>query len=89
MDASDLDSLRTKEYWNSRYDEEPLEYEFDWFKSFDDLSRLFKELLRPDDHILMLGCGNSVLGYSLGLAELFIDPFSASLRKWLSKNSER
>jgi EEF1A lysine methyltransferase 4 len=60
MDAPDLDALRTKEYWNSRYEEEPLEYEFDWFKTYDDLAPMLDKILRHDDRILMLGCGNSV-----------------------------
>jgi EEF1A lysine methyltransferase 4 len=60
MDAENLDALRTKEYWNSRYDEEPQDYEFDWFKNFEELATALKGILRVDDHILMLGCGNSV-----------------------------
>jgi len=60
MDAPNLDALRTKEYWNSRYEDEPQDYEFDWFKNFDELSVVLKELLKIDDRILMLGCGNSV-----------------------------
>jgi len=60
MDEADLDALRTKEYWESRYNNEPLGYEFDWFKSYDDLAPWLDSLLHPNDKILMLGCGNSV-----------------------------
>jgi EEF1A lysine methyltransferase 4 len=60
MDAKDLDALRTKEYWNARYLQEPEEHQFDWFKSYDDLSPWLNEVLRFEDKILMLGCGNSV-----------------------------
>jgi len=60
MDAPDLDALRTREYWEKRYDNEPAGHEFDWFKSYDDLEPWLHEILRLDDTILMLGCGNSV-----------------------------
>lgn len=61
MDAKDVDALRTKEYWDNRYDNEPLGHEFDWFKNYDDLAPWLKDSLRYDDKILMLGCGNSVM----------------------------
>jgi hypothetical protein len=60
MDATDLDALRTKEYWNLRYDKEPAGQQFDWFKTFDDLALFLREHIKPDNAILMLGCGNSV-----------------------------
>ena len=60
MDAKDLDALRTKEYWEERYNDEPAEHEFDWFKSYDELAPYLSAALRLDDKILMLGCGNSV-----------------------------
>lgn len=60
MDATDLDALRTKEYWNNRYDKEPEGHEFDWFKTFDDLAPWLHEYIQTDSKILMLGCGNSV-----------------------------
>ena len=61
MDAKDLDALRTKEYWDNRYDTEPLGHEFDWFKNYDDLAPWLNDSLHQDDKILMLGCGNSVM----------------------------
>lgn len=60
MDAKDLDALRTKEYWDTRYAQEPEGQQFDWFKKYEDLSPWLDELLRVDDKILILGCGNSV-----------------------------
>jgi hypothetical protein len=60
MDAPDLDALRTREYWEKRYDNEPAGHEFDWFKSYYDLEPWLNGILRLDDSILMLGCGNSV-----------------------------
>ena len=60
MDAPNLDSLRTREYWENRYENEPSDHEFDWFKSYDELAPWLTEWLRPDDKILVLGCGNSV-----------------------------
>src|SRR5579871_3993577 len=60
MDAKDLDALRTKEYWEKRYTDEPLEHDFDWFRNYDELAPWFDGLLRPCARILMLGCGNSV-----------------------------
>jgi hypothetical protein len=60
MDATDLDALRTKEYWNLRYDKEPAGHEFDWFKTFDDLAPFLQDYIKSDNAILMLGCGNSV-----------------------------
>ena len=60
MDAPDLDALRSRDYWEKRYNSEPAEHEFDWFKSYDDLAPWLNEILRFDHRILMLGCGNSV-----------------------------
>jgi EEF1A lysine methyltransferase 4 len=67
MDAPDLDALRTKEYWEHRYQNEPAGHEFDWFKSYDDLAPWLNGHLLPDDRIVMLGCGNSVIYQPLTL----------------------
>ncbi|TFK51876.1 S-adenosyl-L-methionine-dependent methyltransferase [Heliocybe sulcata] len=52
----------TKEYWDKRYERESDESSFDWFKSYDEIAPLIRELI-PDksSRILMLGCGNSRL----------------------------
>jgi hypothetical protein len=60
MDAKELDALRTKEYWDNRYNSEPPGHEFDWFKKYDDLAPWLDEIIRFEDSILVLGCGNSV-----------------------------
>jgi len=60
MDAENLDALRTKQYWDTRYSKEPSDHEFDWFKTYDELAPVLSAALNFDDKILMLGCGNSV-----------------------------
>jgi hypothetical protein len=60
MDADNLDALRTKEYWESRYDNEAIDSDFDWFKEYDDLAPWLEKNIKDEDKILMLGCGNSV-----------------------------
>ena len=60
MDAKELDALRTKEYWDNRYNGELTGHGFDWFKNYDDLAPWLNEILRFEDNILVLGCGNSV-----------------------------
>ncbi|CAH1756936.1 11296_t:CDS:2 [Entrophospora sp. SA101] len=55
--TNDNNSYKTQEYWNERYSKEET---FDWFKTYKDLSPLFKKhLLDENVSILMLGCGNS------------------------------
>nr|CAG8437682.1 5096_t:CDS:2 [Entrophospora candida] len=56
---NDVKAYKTQEYWNERYSKEET---FDWFKTYKDLSPLFKKhLLDENVSILMLGCGNSTL----------------------------
>ncbi|KAI0792029.1 S-adenosyl-L-methionine-dependent methyltransferase [Abortiporus biennis] len=52
----------TKEYWDQRYSQESEEDSFDWFKSYEDIAPILRDLI-PDKNarILMLGCGNSKL----------------------------
>jgi len=90
MDAQDLDALRTREYWEKRYDNEPSGHEFDWFKSYDDLEPWLNEILRLDDTILMLGCGNSVQSYLSGgsFAEYIQEPIFRALQEGLQKHPE-
>lgn len=65
MDCDSIDALRTKEYWDNRYQNVSSEEEFDWFKGYEELAPwLINGLLRPDDRIVVLGCGNSVLAKS-------------------------
>ncbi|GJE98572.1 S-adenosyl-L-methionine-dependent methyltransferase [Phanerochaete sordida] len=52
----------TKEYWDKRYSQESEDSSFDWFKKYEDIADLIREVI-PDksSRILMLGCGNSTL----------------------------
>ncbi|KAI0308915.1 S-adenosyl-L-methionine-dependent methyltransferase [Amylostereum chailletii] len=52
----------TRDYWDKRYQEEPEDATFDWFKKYEDVARIFRDAI-PDksSRILMLGCGNSTL----------------------------
>ncbi|KIP02687.1 hypothetical protein PHLGIDRAFT_32105 [Phlebiopsis gigantea 11061_1 CR5-6] len=52
----------TKQYWDKRYTLESDDSTFDWFKKYEDIADLIRELI-PDKsaRILMLGCGNSTL----------------------------
>ncbi|KAF8825847.1 hypothetical protein HHX47_DHR6000712 [Lentinula edodes] len=56
------DQYGTKQYWNQRYAREADDASFDWFKSYSEISDIFRSLI-PDkrSRILMLGCGNSKL----------------------------
>lgn len=50
------------EYWNNRFQNEQ---QYDWFKDFNEFKHLCVQHLRPDDSILILGCGNSTLTQDL------------------------
>ncbi|KAI0629369.1 S-adenosyl-L-methionine-dependent methyltransferase [Trametes polyzona] len=56
----------TKEYWDQRYSQESEDSSFDWFKSYNDIAEIMRELI-PDksSRILMLGCGNSTLSQDM------------------------
>jgi len=49
-------------YWDQRYTDESDDGSFDWFKSYEEIAPLIRELV-PDksSRVLMLGCGNSKL----------------------------
>ncbi|KAF2075464.1 hypothetical protein CYY_003245 [Polysphondylium violaceum] len=46
-------------YWNTRYQQESTP--FDWYQSFIGLKSYFESLIKLQDDILMVGCGNSLL----------------------------
>jgi len=52
----------TREFWDRRYSNEPEDASFDWFKSYEDVAHIMRDLI-PDksSRLLMLGCGNSKL----------------------------
>ncbi|KAI0773299.1 S-adenosyl-L-methionine-dependent methyltransferase [Trametes elegans] len=56
----------TKEYWDQRYSQESEDASFDWFKSYNDIAEIIREVI-PDrsSRILMLGCGNSTLSQDM------------------------
>ena len=45
-------------YWDKRYEKQEGKT-FDWLEDFDSLRQLLEKLIRPEDRILNLGCGNS------------------------------
>lgn len=49
-------------YWEERYKEEE---QREWLGGYESLKSLIEPLLRPNDQILILGCGNSSLGSDL------------------------
>ncbi|KAI7950324.1 hypothetical protein MJO29_008998 [Puccinia striiformis f. sp. tritici] len=72
----------TIDYWNSRYAEEREEDRFEWFKSYDELSKLIDNYLSKDARICMLGCGNSSLSkdmYDAGFHKITNIDFSQIL----------
>ncbi|KAI3650544.1 hypothetical protein MP228_004025 [Amoeboaphelidium protococcarum] len=55
-----------KEYWERRYEEEDTEQSFDWFKTYDDIRDSLGEFIKDkESRIIILGCGNSTLGYDM------------------------
>jgi len=52
-------SYGTKGYWESRYQKEP--ECFDWFKGYSELKHVLAKYVKPQDSILMIGCGNATL----------------------------
>ena len=46
-----------KSFWNERF--EKTESNFDWYADWEQLGKYFKEFLKEEDKILMVGCGNS------------------------------
>ncbi|KAI0035330.1 S-adenosyl-L-methionine-dependent methyltransferase [Vararia minispora EC-137] len=52
----------TREYWDKRYEQEPEDATFDWFKKYADVAHLIHDAIpEKSAKILMLGCGNSTL----------------------------
>lgn len=46
-----------KSFWNERF--EKTDSNFDWYADWEQLEKHFKEFLKEEDKILMVGCGNS------------------------------
>ncbi|XP_058075960.1 uncharacterized protein LOC131224686 isoform X3 [Magnolia sinica] len=49
-----------RSYWDNRYSQDPRP--FDWYQKYSALSPLLDLYVRRDGRILLVGCGNSVLG---------------------------
>lgn len=52
-----------KKYWDNRYALK--ETVFDWLEDYTSLQQLITKFIKPDDRILMLGCGNSPLSEAM------------------------
>jgi len=73
------EEYKTKEYWEKRYEKEPMTTTFEWFKGWPELKDTLVEHLNKEDVILMLGCGNSKLSedmYDEGYQKIFNIDFS-------------
>ncbi|XP_048203204.1 endothelin-converting enzyme 2 isoform X1 [Perognathus longimembris pacificus] len=55
------------QYWDRRYRGAADAAPYEWFGGFASFRALLEPELRPDDRILVLGCGNSALSYELFL----------------------
>lgn len=51
------------DYWDERY--KANDTTFDWYVSYEPLSKILTPLMKPDSRILMIGCGNSRLSAQL------------------------
>jgi ubiquinone/menaquinone biosynthesis C-methylase UbiE len=45
------------EYWDERYTRDP--EPFDWYQRYENLKGIIRRYIRPNENILMVGCGNS------------------------------
>jgi ubiquinone/menaquinone biosynthesis C-methylase UbiE len=54
----------SKKYWDDRYLEQ-INKTFDWLEDYNTLYPLITKYISPENRILMLGCGNSVLSEEL------------------------
>ncbi|XP_033618492.1 EEF1AKMT4-ECE2 readthrough transcript protein isoform X2 [Fukomys damarensis] len=55
------------QYWDLRYQGAADSAPYEWFGNFSSFRALLEPELRPEDRILVLGCGNSALSYELFL----------------------
>ncbi|XP_004640779.1 endothelin-converting enzyme 2 isoform X2 [Octodon degus] len=58
---------REVQYWDQRYRSAADSAHYEWFGNFSSFRALLEPELRPEDRILVLGCGNSALSYELFL----------------------
>ncbi|XP_007529844.1 endothelin-converting enzyme 2 isoform X1 [Erinaceus europaeus] len=55
------------QYWDQRYRGSAHSAPYEWFGDFSSFRALLEPELRPEDRLLVLGCGNSALSYELYL----------------------
>ncbi|XP_004713497.1 EEF1A lysine methyltransferase 4 isoform X1 [Echinops telfairi] len=55
------------QYWDQRYQDAADCAPYEWFGDFSSFRAIVEPELRPEDRILVLGCGNSALSYELYL----------------------
>ena len=75
--VEDNTQFQKKEYWEERFAEEP---EYDWLVSFAAIEPHVKQLISPDQRVLIVGCGNSTLSadmYAAGYTNIVNIDFSA------------
>ncbi|XP_027439274.2 EEF1AKMT4-ECE2 readthrough transcript protein isoform X5 [Zalophus californianus] len=58
---------REVQYWDQRYRNAADSAPYEWFGDYSSFRALLEPELRPEDRILVLGCGNSALSYELFL----------------------
>ncbi|XP_067934169.1 EEF1A lysine methyltransferase 4-like [Watersipora subatra] len=62
MSLEDATRYARKEYWEDRFETEE---EHDWLGSYENYGGIVESILKPDDRILILGCGNSTLSENI------------------------
>jgi EEF1A lysine methyltransferase 4 len=67
MIASNNALYKTKEYWDERFQKEET---YDWLLTYQQIKSSISQFLRPDQTILIIGCGNSTFS-----ADLYDDGF--------------
>ena len=53
----------TKEYWDKFFQKR--KDSFEWYGNYDEIKPLLLQYLKPNDHFLIIGCGNSTLSVDL------------------------
>lgn len=89
-----------KSFWNERF--EKSEQNFDWYADWEQLKSQFVKFLKPDDQILMVGCGNSKMSnqmykdnfkniINIDISDVVIDKMQKQfpLMKWLEMDATK
>ncbi|VDK43569.1 unnamed protein product [Anisakis simplex] len=85
---SSVKSFANTDFWESFYRQHVAPFE--WYGDFNDLGDVLERYLKPSDHILQIGCGNSKLAtelYDNGYQNLWnIDTDKSSIEKQVAEN---